>query len=608
MSISNKEHTTSEFPMYLKFEDNAQIKDYNEIHKHKAAEIIYITKGSARIFIDYKYFSVSEGDVFFINADVAHSIIIKEPNQIEFFYFEYLPELVHTYGENQFNAIYFLWLELNFPFFHTTADNKLSSILKNAYQIFTNKKYGYEFALLASLLDLNMWLFKKWDNETDISLPEISLPETQYLKNIFEAIASSYNSITIADLANSISMAPSIFSKWFKNLTNIPIAEYIENYKISQAKFLLISTSQSITDIALNMGFSTQTYFSRLFKLHTGVSPTNFRKQHSVKNFLINHETKLLKNEAPIKSTNKNLYYKSIFLSIYTDCETPRKRNTRNDFVEIIFVDSGELIIDYENKFYLMKAGDITIIAPNQSHIHYSITDQANTFLLQFYPEILKFGGKKNHLEDALIEITENKFIPITKNEEGYQDILKEFVTLYSDQYRLDRHNELRTRMRILKILSWILERKKETVLHTESDETENKSTLIIKEILEYIDNNFTQNLSLKELAKKYSVNYSYLSRKFKEITHTTFNKYINAKRIYRSTILLATTNDSIAKIASDVGFCSQSRFSEIFIIRHLIPPKEYRKRFKNKIALRESFKNTYKDTYLVNHDTYEDK
>ena len=125
--------------------------------------------------------------------------------------------------------------------------------------------------------------------------------------------------------------------------------------------------------------------------------------------------------------------------------------------------------------------------------------------------------------------------------------------------------------------------------------------------IVEYIDNNFTQNLSLKELAKKYSVNYSYLSRKFKEITHTTFNKYINAKRIYRSTILLATTNDSIAKIASDVGFCSQSRFTEIFIIRHLIPPKEYRKRFKNKIALRESFKNTYKDTYLVNQDTYED-
>ena len=597
MSIQNKEHATREFPMYIKYENNAQIKDYNEIHRHNAAEIIYITKGSAHILIDYNYFSASEGDVFFINANIAHSIIIKEPDQVEFFYFEYLPELIHTYGENQFNALYFLWLEFNLPYYYTVADQKLASLLESTYQISFKKKYGYEFALLANLLELNIWLFKKWEEETSISIPDISLPETQNLKDILNTIKTSYDTVSITALADSVAMSQTAFTKWFKNVANVPITEYLEQYKISQAKFYLISTSLSITEIALNVGFSSQTYFSKLFRSHTGISPTSFRKQHSAKHFFINTQRKATKpkiNNIGKSKAEQNLYYKSIFLSLYYEIKTQQRKSYQKDFFEILFVDSGDLIIDYKNKFYSMNTGDITITAPNQAHTYYSSSESAGTLMLQFYPAILRFGMKKIYLEDVLSEITQKKFIPIKSDEKGYQNALQEFIALNNDRYLLDKHSEIRSRFRILRILAWILERKNETELHADSDEANNKATSIIKEILDYIDDNFTRNISLKDLAEKYDVNYSYLSRKFKEYTHTSFNKYINQKRIYRSTLLLATTNDSIAKIASDVGFCSQSRFTEIFIKRHLIPPKEYRKRLRSKAPLRPSFKKTY--------------
>jgi AraC-like DNA-binding protein len=56
-----------------------------------------------------------------------------------------------------------------------------------------------------------------------------------------------------------------------------PIA-YLNRYRITQAKRLLRETDQSITEIALTVGFSDSSYFSRVFRRETGLSPDAFRR------------------------------------------------------------------------------------------------------------------------------------------------------------------------------------------------------------------------------------------------------------------------------------------------------------------------------------------
>jgi AraC-like DNA-binding protein len=62
-----------------------------------------------------------------------------------------------------------------------------------------------------------------------------------------------------------------------KELGTTPIT-YLQRYRINQAKTLLRDSQQTITEIALNVGFSDSSYFSRIFHRETGVSPEMFRR------------------------------------------------------------------------------------------------------------------------------------------------------------------------------------------------------------------------------------------------------------------------------------------------------------------------------------------
>jgi two-component system response regulator YesN len=57
-----------------------------------------------------------------------------------------------------------------------------------------------------------------------------------------------------------------------------PIA-YLTRYRITKAKALLTTTAQSITTIALAVGFADSGYFSRVFRREVGMTPERFRRQ-----------------------------------------------------------------------------------------------------------------------------------------------------------------------------------------------------------------------------------------------------------------------------------------------------------------------------------------
>ncbi len=53
---------------------------------------------------------------------------------------------------------------------------------------------------------------------------------------------------------------------------------YLNRYRIQQARQLLKNTHKSITEIALDVGFSSSSYFSRIFRRETGMSPEAYRR------------------------------------------------------------------------------------------------------------------------------------------------------------------------------------------------------------------------------------------------------------------------------------------------------------------------------------------
>ncbi len=75
-------------------------------------------------------------------------------------------------------------------------------------------------------------------------------------------------------------MEETYFSKKFKQLTGFGFNEYLTQIRLRKSEILLLSPENSINEIADMCGFSSSNYFGDIFKKHTGLSPSQYRKKH----------------------------------------------------------------------------------------------------------------------------------------------------------------------------------------------------------------------------------------------------------------------------------------------------------------------------------------
>jgi YesN/AraC family two-component response regulator len=83
--------------------------------------------------------------------------------------------------------------------------------------------------------------------------------------------------ISRAEIANHLSVNEQYLSRCFNREIGIGPMAYLSRYRIQQAKCLLEAGAMSITQVALEVGFSSQSYFSRIFQQETGITPTDYQ-------------------------------------------------------------------------------------------------------------------------------------------------------------------------------------------------------------------------------------------------------------------------------------------------------------------------------------------
>ena len=85
-------------------------------------------------------------------------------------------------------------------------------------------------------------------------------------------------SLTREDLARYVGMSDDYLTYCFRQELGVTPIDYLNRYRVLQAQRLLLETNQSITTIALEVGFSSNSYFSRMFRRLTGQSPDEYRR------------------------------------------------------------------------------------------------------------------------------------------------------------------------------------------------------------------------------------------------------------------------------------------------------------------------------------------
>jgi AraC-like DNA-binding protein len=97
------------------------------------------------------------------------------------------------------------------------------------------------------------------------------------LKEYFSNKTDSNGLPTVKYLAEVVNVSPGYLGDLLKKETGMNAQEHIHQYIIEEAKNILLNSSQSISEIAFQLGFEYPQYFSRLFKQKTGKTPLEFR-------------------------------------------------------------------------------------------------------------------------------------------------------------------------------------------------------------------------------------------------------------------------------------------------------------------------------------------
>ncbi|MCR5585533.1 MAG: AraC family transcriptional regulator [Lachnospiraceae bacterium] len=100
------------------------------------------------------------------------------------------------------------------------------------------------------------------------------------IESTMRLVAEEYaNTITLEDAAARINLSPTYLSKKFRHVTGKTFSEYVNYIRLRQATQMLLTTDDSVTEIATKCGFNSSNYFKDCFKKRFGVSPRTYRTQ-----------------------------------------------------------------------------------------------------------------------------------------------------------------------------------------------------------------------------------------------------------------------------------------------------------------------------------------
>lgn len=252
-------------------------------HWHDELEFIYVQKNSVICNLDGMSFNISTGNGFFINSGVMHSFSTEDDGVMGSFLFS--PQLIAP----PYTTIYkkyilpvlgsscrFLLLKKSIAW-----QEKILSILKQNIEADNTIESCYEFDVFLSIITI--WRIF-YPNIGAILYPKSDhtiIQQQKRMQKMLEYIHLHYREpIRVDHISAAATVSKSEAQRCFHKLIHTTPNNYLIEYRLGEAHRLLLSSSKSISDIALDVGFESLSYFDRMYKKKYGASPKQIRKQN----------------------------------------------------------------------------------------------------------------------------------------------------------------------------------------------------------------------------------------------------------------------------------------------------------------------------------------
>lgn len=229
-------------------------KEKFNLHKHKLYEIVFYASGTGRVQLDGSQYEIKKGDFLIVPPNVIHSSISYDN-------LRYISVIGNSDG----------LIHLTAPCIFSDDEKSEGETLA---QMILENRYGNEEFASALVRAYVVFILRKIEMSSDI--------ERAVYKIKKEISANFYDSdFDVTKVLNESGYAEDYIRAAFKKIENKTPVELLNEMRINNAKVLIkiYQNSMSLLDIAIHSGFDDYIYFSRKFKMLSGMSPQSYKKK-----------------------------------------------------------------------------------------------------------------------------------------------------------------------------------------------------------------------------------------------------------------------------------------------------------------------------------------
>lgn len=251
-----------------------------EWHFHPEYEIVYVSNGRGKRHIANHISYFEDGDLILLGPHLPHFGFTEK---IEEEHEEIVLQMKPDFLGQTFMALpeisgirqLFERAHVGISFYGKTKTN-VGTQMKQMLRL-----QGFErlMALLQLLQQLATSREYKLLNIERFSL-EVDSQHFDRMQEIYEYVGKHYQKeISLQEIARRVNMTPPAFCRFFKKLTKKTFTQFTNEMRVAQACRLLANEHLSIASVSYESGFNNLSHFNKQFRLITGLSPSEYRKQ-----------------------------------------------------------------------------------------------------------------------------------------------------------------------------------------------------------------------------------------------------------------------------------------------------------------------------------------
>lgn len=245
-------------------------------HWHSYYEIIWIKKCDRMVYINGENIMVKEGEIILVDLDDIHHV----DTEGEIIVLHIDPFLI-SQVKNICQDIFPKAPKDKILKEHTPLRSKIEQNICSILELYEKKPFGYELCLMSIIYDcLGKLQEYSATNHLLEDFRHMKKEDYSKLNAIMDYVNNNYmNPIAINEIAAVVGFTPTYFCRYFKKKMGDTFLDFLNYYRCKKAEELLNKTDMSITDIALEVGFSSTSYFDKVYKLINHQTPKEYKNK-----------------------------------------------------------------------------------------------------------------------------------------------------------------------------------------------------------------------------------------------------------------------------------------------------------------------------------------